>query len=128
MLGFIVGAIAGSLGTYWISDSVKSNVHQIYQDTQLILENEEKFNERFYEKLLEVLENGELPIIMTKLEEQGILKRGESSVILNQIIQKNSVPETKNVAYNQQSTSSQSFTQPQPVNFQQQQQIIPVMQ
>lgn len=73
MIGHIAAFALGAIGTYWVSDTVKNNIHQIYQDTQAILENNEKFQERFYEKLIEVEKNGELPIILSKLKQQGLI-------------------------------------------------------
>lgn len=79
MLGHIFAFALGCAGTYWVSDTVKNNVHQIYKDTQQIMENEEKFQQRFYEKLLEVERKGELPIVLAKLKEQGYLLNSEDT-------------------------------------------------
>lgn len=88
MIGHLAAFILGAVGTYWISDTVKDNVHQIYQDTQAILENNEKFQERFYEKLIEVEKSGELPVIIAKLKQQGaIIEQNGQMVLAPQNIQ-----------------------------------------
>ena len=72
-MGYILAFFLGGIGTYWISDTVKNNIEQINLQTQYLLANQEEFNRRFYEKLLELEQSGELPQLINKLKESGIL-------------------------------------------------------